>query len=64
MALSQDEIDELAAAPKAVTQDGARYEARSADEIIKLDRYAASKAATAARRSPFRSVTLSPPGTQ
>lgn len=47
MPLSEEQIEELASAPKRTRTDEGTVEERSADDLIKLDQYAAQKATNA-----------------
>lgn len=58
--LSEDELVEMARDAQSHTVDGESTTAKSADDIIKLDQYAAAKKA---RVKPFRIVRTIPPGT-
>ena len=69
MSVTPEVISELAAAPASVSVDGQTVQERSADDLIKLDQYQASKRALkptgGRRRSPFsilRPTSLIPPG--
>lgn len=44
---SEEQIEELASAPKRTRTDEGTVEERSADDLIKLDQYAAAKKSTA-----------------
>lgn len=46
MALTQAQLDELAAAPKKTVTDEGSVEERTAQELIALDQYSSAKAVT------------------
>ena len=60
--VSADDLTEAALRPKKSTGDSGSLEERSADEIIALDRYAATKRAQAAGTTGFRLRKIDPGG--
>ena len=65
MPLTSDEVADLTTEPAKVSVDGQSVESRPADDIIKLDRYAASKSAMANGASGWatlRPAAVRPPG--
>jgi hypothetical protein len=64
MADLSEQIEDAANAPRRSESGDKVIESHPIKDLIEADRYLAGKRAAAARRSPFRTVTLSPPGTQ
>ena len=57
-----DKILEVAQDPRRVSADGLSVEGQAIDDLIKADRYLASKSALRSSKPPFRLTHFKPPG--
>jgi len=62
MPLTPEELDALVRNPQSATGDQGSYTEFSADDLIKLDQYAAAKEAATNGKPPIRLLKIVPPG--